>query len=112
AQLGDQLLQQNLPELLASGINPITKTLTELIMQNRLTAAPEIFAGWVVATNQPGPVRAQALELLAQRRSALLRPLLTRVLAGAATEVRLAALRIAATDSPTELLDFLEQKTA
>ena len=112
AQLGDQLLQQNLPELLASGINPITKTLTELIMQNRLTAAPEIFAGWVVATNQPGPVRAQALELLAQRRSALLRPLLTRVLAGAASEVRLAALRIAATDSPTELLDFLEQKTA
>ncbi|HXJ55872.1 MAG TPA: PVC-type heme-binding CxxCH protein, partial [Verrucomicrobiae bacterium] len=71
-QLGDQLLQENLPRLLASGIGSVAKTLTALIMQNRLSAEPQLFAEWVAGTNQPAAVRVQALELLAQRRSDLL----------------------------------------
>jgi len=106
--LGDQLLQKNLEELLGTGIEPVTKTLTELIMQRRLNAAPERFAEWILATNQPASVRAQALELLAQRDAARLPASLTQALASDAVAVRLTALRLLATNSPDKFLEFLE----
>ena len=105
AAVGDQLLQRDLPRLLASGSGMVTRALTGLLLQNRLTADPAVFAEWVVATNQTPGVRAQSLELLAQRGAVQLSGVLERALTDRAPEVRLVALRVLATNNPAAFLE-------
>ena len=105
--LGDQLLQTNLTRLLAAGASSLTKALAGLLMQNRLAADPAIFADWAVATNQPPGLRVQALELLAQRGFARLADTLGIALSDGVPEVRLAAMRVLATNNPGAFLEFI-----
>ncbi len=69
AKAGDRMIQENLNSLLKEASPALAQTLTRVVMENALDADPAVFSGWVLSPDQPAPVRAQALKLLARRNS-------------------------------------------
>ena len=67
--LGDQLIKENLAKLLGGAGQALAQAITRIVMENHIEADPALFADWVMSTNQPPSLRAQALELLAHRGS-------------------------------------------
>src|SRR6266516_1575322 len=106
--LGDQRIQDNLAELLASTNLAITKAVGRIVMQHHLPVDLERFAAWAISATQPSTVRSQALELLADAGFARLGSILQQALEARAPEVRLTAMRLVARNNPEAFLEFLD----
>ncbi|MCW5557684.1 MAG: HEAT repeat domain-containing protein, partial [Verrucomicrobiae bacterium] len=89
--LGRTLIASHLESLLVSAGPSLAASATRLVTARGIPAKPEVFGAWVTATNQPLPVRLQALDLLASRDSGALAPALDAAERDAAPELRIAA---------------------
>jgi putative heme-binding domain-containing protein len=105
--LGDQLIQENLGSLLRSASLPLAQTVTRIVMQNKIEADVAMFAEWVVSSNQPPAIRAQALELLAERKAEGRPKILQRALDSPVPQLRSTALRLLAARDPAAFVDFV-----
>ncbi|PYJ03040.1 MAG: hypothetical protein DME25_13775, partial [Verrucomicrobia bacterium] len=102
--LGDQRIQDNLAELLASTNLAITKAVGRIVMQHHLPVDLERFAAWAISATQPSTVRSQALELLADAGFARLGSILQQALEA------LTAMRLVARNNPEAFLEFLDTR--
>lgn len=103
-ELGSSTLRRQLDPILAGAGEALSKTVARVVMQNRIAIDPERVAGWVASSTQPTSVRAQALELLAEVGGAKLEGLVWESFQSGSAELRMTAMRIAATRWPAKFV--------
>lgn len=103
------LISENLTTLLSTTNRALARTVTRLVMENRIAADAAVFAGWVASAQQPPGVRVQALELLAERQAGELESALQISLAAEVPELRLAAIPLSAKHDPDAFFAFVKR---
>lgn len=105
---GRTLLVAHLDTLLAGSPPALVKSLTRIVLAQKLPAKPEIFVRWASSTNEPASTRSRALEYLSAINAPSIAPLAGSMLPSPELEVRLSAWQVLARHSPNDFFRHLE----